>query len=148
MPPPGLLIAPEESSWATIDGKFFPDLPRVLMSEGRFQKDIDLIMGACQMEGYMLVQNVVPHLLQDDLSENDFYELAAGYAKNTYPSLPDLEGPLTSAIINEYQNGTSAEEVRKAIAEFFGDMFLKIPIYKTAEIVKGISLNYSIFTYH
>ena len=140
LPPPGLLIPPEQCSWAVVDGKFLPDLPQVLIYEGRFQKDIDLIIGVCQTEGYMLAQCVVPNFLQDDLTLDVLQQLVVGYVSSTYPSQPDLVEPLTKAIVNEYQEGTSGDQVRKAIAEFFGETMLVNPAYKTALEVKGIYL--------
>lgn len=119
------------------DGVLFPDSPQALLDQGQFHKDVDLIIGVCQTEGYLMSSFLVPNWAEGDVDEEAFRGVVKQQMTIKYPNQAELVEEVTTAFVKEYFDGTSGEETKKAVVEFIGDSILIIASLKTAEVLKG-----------
>ena len=121
-----------------VDGDYFPDLPLNLIEEGMFNKDVDIMLGNMDIEGYLFAIAIYPDLHLPDFDRDKFQsEIAMVVIPGSFPHLPDKWEVIAEAATEEYAADLEGDDLRFAASEMLGDLFICVYPYLTAELFAG-----------
>jgi hypothetical protein len=116
---------------SAIDGVFIPDDPMTLLRAGKFNKDVDVMLGTMATEGYIITSHFAPDLLDKDVVTMEHVEgFFASVIKTKYPDPPEyIIHAMVKKAVETYVHDTRAEGLIKALTDFHGDALIAWPTY-------------------
>lgn len=124
-----------------LDGSFFPDDLGKLVKTGQYNKDIDVMLGTVQNEGYFIVSGREPHLVSPDISLKEVEELFLREITKRYPNLPlYVRQAQVQEAVMAYIRDPRSNGLIEAATQFMGDSLILWPTYAFALGLAGNAL--------
>ena len=124
-----------------IDGVYIPTLPLgKLLKDGRFNREVDVIMGSELNEGFFLSTLIMPDKIGESITLQSLEGFIAADLKRRFPDVPDfLMGAMTREALGTYLKRTTHDGLAEAHTMYFGDSSLLWPFYSLARGLRGQS---------
>ncbi|ELT99985.1 hypothetical protein CAPTEDRAFT_212607 [Capitella teleta] len=132
-----------------LDGSFFPDNIEKLVKTKQYNRDIDIILGTVQNEGYFLTSGKAPHLVSPDTSLQKVEEFIYGVLSKRYPHLPQkARRAHVQEAMETYVRDPKPNGLIEAATQFMGDSLILWPTYAfalgLADTMKGNTFFYEL----
>ncbi|CAG2173673.1 unnamed protein product, partial [Oppiella nova] len=116
------------TTMATIDTEYLPVSTHTAFETLKFNKDLDLMAGVAAHEGSLILYSVLQHIPQN-ITESEFTKLAQSFDSFFH----DLNATAITDFYLDNVNKTDPEQVKWALYDLYGDLFITCPTYQFAK---------------
>ena len=143
------LVGPQDITSPIVDGEFLTDLPEILFRDGKFSKDIDIIVGVNSDEGNLFTLIATANQDHDGISR----EVFEGFVKHGAMLIRDQNELVKEAVLHEYSDHSDPNnqtKIRQLMGDLFGDSgFLAPTVMQSNSLAEGGNSPYFyIFGHH
>ena len=123
------------SFWVpVVDGEFLPEDPAVLLLEGHYNQEVDILLGVTEIEGYLLTPNKLIYQNPNKI----LFQIVLNVAMTTFfPQKTEHQEDMVDAILKEYAADLTKQKLARAVAECTGDALITKDVYHTAKTLAG-----------